>query len=393
MAKSDPQSRRQTRGFILEQLLRRKGAFRPELAAGTSLSDVSVWRIVSELRHEGLVTESRRRAPYVGGPSSFFTLSTHHCVVGVELSNGRLSVGIGQLDGALLQAWRREIPADLGQDQLEAMCGRLLHEALAEARRRSLVPVQAAIALPGYGGAAHRRNRIFPWDLPRLRAFLNGFAPPLPFEITNSVIAQAAYDRYVSGAGPAVERDHLFVFVGHGVAAAIVSAAGALDAFAPVEMGHTIVQRGGARCRCGHDGCLEAYTSLQAVAGIVGQEEASVLELGDAWLEGRELGPRVQAQLRDRLTLLGLGIGNALNLHGLRSVVVAGWPSLLGPEERAAVAHGIDESFFGGLMDDVSLDFRRPGTGGDPAASVAFAAWAFARRGGIDSPEAAALAA
>jgi predicted NBD/HSP70 family sugar kinase len=158
-------------------------------------------------------------------------------------------------------------------------------------------------------------------------------------------------------------------------------------------MGHAVVQRGGARCRCGHHGCLEAYTSLQAVAGIVGQEEASVLELGDAWLEGREFGPRVQAQLRDRLTLLGLGIGNALNLHGLRAVVVAGWPSLLGPEERAAVAHGIDESVFGGLMDDVSLDFRRPGTGCDPGASVAFAAWAFARRGGIDSPEPAALAA
>jgi hypothetical protein len=57
------------------------------------------------------------------------------------------------------------------------------------------------------------------------------------------------------------------------------------------------------------------------------------------------------------------------------------------------VAHGIDESLLGGLQDDVTLHFRKPGTGSDPGASVAFAAWAFARRGGVDSPEPAALAA
>jgi predicted NBD/HSP70 family sugar kinase len=392
MAKAEPQSRRQTRGAILELLLRRKGAFRPELSAGTALTDVSVWRIVSELRQEGWVIESRKRAPYVGGPSSFFTLSNNCAVLGVELSNGRLSVGLGGLDASVLQSWRCAVPAEPDQGVFESRCRELLGEALAQRGRRGLRAVQAAVALPGYGGPAHRRNAIFPWDLERLDSFLRQCLSPVPVALTNSVIAQAAYDRYAIGAD-ALGRDHLFVFVGHGVAAAIVSAAGALDAFAPVEMGHAVVQRGGARCRCGHHGCLEAYTSLQAVGEIVGLDEASMLARGDAWLEPGALGPRELAQLRDRLLLLGLGIGNALNLHGLRDVVVSGWPSLLGPDETAAVAHGIDESLLGGLQDDVTLHFRKPGTGSDPGASVAFAAWAFARRGGVDSPEPAALAA
>ena len=41
------------------------------------------------------------------------------------------------------------------------------------------------------------------------------------------------------------------------------------------------------------------------------------------------------------------------------------------------MAHGVDQSLLGGLQDDVTLHFRRPGTGSDPGASVAFAAWAF----------------
>lgn len=392
MARPEPQSRRHTRGAILEHLLRRKGAFRPELSAGTSLTDVSVWRIVSELSVEGLVFASRRRAPYVGGPTSFFTLSNDHGVLGVELSNGRLSVGVGQLDGTVLQSWRCEIPAEADQVGFEGRCRELLEQALDQLRRRGLKLVQAAVALPGYGGPAHRQNKIFPWDLTRMRAYLRECLDPVPVELTNSVIAQAAWDRLAIDTG-SPDRDHLFVYVGHGVAAAIVSAAGVLDAFAPVEMGHAVVQRGGARCRCGHHGCLEAYTSLQAVGEILDLDEASMLARGDTWLDPGAIGPRELAQLRDRLALLGLGIGNALNLYGLRAVVVSGWPALLGPEAIAAVSHGIDESLLGGMQDDVMLSFRNPGTGTDPGASVAFAAWAFARRGGADLPEATALAA
>jgi predicted NBD/HSP70 family sugar kinase len=284
------------------------------------------------------------------------------------------------------------MPAEWDAPRFERTCRELLRKALAEVQARGLKLVQAALALPGYGGPVHRRNAIFPWDVPQLRNFVEQCLPQIPAEITNSVIAQAAYDRYASGQSP-IEQDHLFVFVGHGVAAAIVSAAGALDTFAPVEMGHTIVQRGGARCRCGHDGCLEAYTSLQAIAPIVNKDEGRMLSQGDAWLESEALTPRARAQLRDRLTLLGIGIGNALNLHGLRAVVVSGWPSLLGDHERGAIAHGIDESLLGGLMDDVTLNFRKPGTGTDPGASVAFASWSFARRGGVDQLDAARIAA
>ena len=44
-------------------------------------------------------------------------------------------------------------------------------------------------------------------------------------------------------------------------------------------------------------------------------------------------------------------------------------------------------------MDDVTLIFRKPGTGTDPGASVAFASWSFARRGGVDQLDAARIAA
>jgi hypothetical protein len=65
--------------------------------------------------------------------------------------------------------------------------------------------------------------------------------------------------------------------------------------------------------------------------------------------------------------------------------VISGWPSLLGPEDREEIGRGIDESFLGGFRgDDLALTFRRPATGNDPGAAIAFASYAFVRSGGFN---------
>ena len=97
----------------------------------------------------------------------------------------------------------------------------------------------------------------------------------VPVEFTNSVVAHATFHRCRTEdypfAGP-----HLFVFVGHGVAGAWMDDPIEADALPPVELGHMVFGDGGPRCRCGHHGCVEAYTSLPALAELLGVRRAGI---------------------------------------------------------------------------------------------------------------------
>ncbi|MGO4833701.1 hypothetical protein AB4144_15655, partial [Rhizobiaceae sp. 2RAB30] len=81
--------------------MRTHGAFRPIIARETNLTEASVSRIVSELRSENLIDEKRQPAPHAGGPTSLVTLSNDIVALGIELSNNRLSFGVGSIGGTL----------------------------------------------------------------------------------------------------------------------------------------------------------------------------------------------------------------------------------------------------------------------------------------------------
>jgi hypothetical protein len=116
-----------------------------------------------------------------------------------------------------------------------------------------------------------------------------------------------------------------------------------------------------------------------------------LLRLGDEWVTAVPMPSRVRQELRRRLFRLGLAIGNTLNVKPCRGVVVSGWPSQLGEQERAALVEGIDASLMGGrALAQISLAFVPPSNGNDPNAALAFAACCLARRGGMPASSAEA---
>ncbi|MGY4602043.1 putative NBD/HSP70 family sugar kinase [Bradyrhizobium sp. USDA 4474] len=158
------------------------------------------------------------------------------------------------------------------------------------------------------------------------------------------------------------------------------------DALDPIELGHMVFGTDGPLCRCGHHGCVEAYTSLPALAELLGLTEAELLALGNDWMTEIPLSPRVRQELRRRLFRLGLAIGNTLNVKPCRGVAISGWPSLLDEDDRKAVVDGIDACLLGGRkLAQVSLAFVPPSNGNDPQAALAFAAFCLARSGGMPS--------
>jgi predicted NBD/HSP70 family sugar kinase len=378
-----PRSRRQTRAAILGQLLQSGGMFRPPLAKAVRLSEASLSRILFDLKAEGLIEEVRRPAPYFGGPTGLVTLDKSVALAAIELTGQRLSVGVGGLSGELHYTERLPLPKtptieSVGQVFCDAL--QLLRE---WTRRRRVRLAQIGVSVPGLGRLSEFDNPIIPCDTGLVRNMFDEMFAGVPVAFTNSVVAHAMFHRCRTEdypfAGP-----HLFVFVGQGVAGAWVDDPIEANAPQPVELGHMVFGEGGPRCRCGHHGCVEAYTSLPALAELIGVGEEELLQPDDSWVNAIPIPSRVRQELRRRLFRLGLAIGNTLNVKPSPGVVVSGWPSLFAADDRKALVDGIDACLLGGLkFAQATLAFVPPSSGNDPNSALAFAACSLACRGGM----------
>src|SRR5258707_1717965 len=99
------------------------------------------------------------------------------------------------------------------------------------------------------------------------------------------------------------------------------------------EWGHTRVCVGGRTCRCGADGCLEAYVGAGAIAARYEQLKRRRATISPGELEGRVAAiiaargsDRAADQVLDEtITYLGAGIADLVNLFNPERVVVGGW--------------------------------------------------------------------
>lgn len=378
-----PRSRRQTRAAILTQLLQSGGSFRPPLAKAVRLSEASLSRILFDLKAEGLIEEVRRPAPYVGGPTGLVSLDSSVALAALELNSQGLSVGVGGLSGELQYTERLPLPK---KPTVETV-GRVFREAATLlrdwTRRRRITLAQIGITIPGLGRLSEFGNPIIPCDVERIGDMFGELFVDVPVVFTNSVIAHAIFHRCRTQDYP-FSGAHLFVFVGQGVAGTWMDDPAEADSLQPVELGHMVFGTDGPRCRCGHHGCVEAYTSLPAIAELLGVPEAELLRLGNEWVSTIPIPARVRQELRRRLFRLGLAIGNTLNVKPCNGVAISGWPSLLAEDDRATVVEGIDACLLGGRkLAQLSLAFVPPSTGNDPQAALAFAGFCLASRGGM----------
>ena len=376
MSEEQPRSRRQTRAAILRHLLQAGGTFRPPLARAARLSEASLSRILFDLKAEGLIEEVRRPAPYVGGPTGLVSLDSSVALAAIELTSQRLGVGVGGLAGERLQLPKTPTVESVGRVFLEAL--QLLRD---WSRRRRVRLWQIGVSVPGLSRLSELDNPIIPCDVGRVRGWLSDMFAGVPVEFTNSVVAHAMFHRFRSDDYP-VSGPHLFVLVGQGVAGTWIDEQIEADIMVPVELGHMVFADGGPRCRCGHYGCVEAYTSLPAMADLLGVAEVELLQPGTEWVNAIPISSRVGDELRRRLFRLGLAIGNSLNVKPCPAVAISGWPSLLSESDRKAVVGGINAALLGGRA-QTSLAFVPPSTGNDPSAALAFAACCLACRGGM----------
>jgi predicted NBD/HSP70 family sugar kinase len=257
-------------------------------------------------------------------------------LVGVDVGETRVIVEL--FDMSLVRLAKADLPLGDGGHDVEGVVERIctgLRTVIADAGIDSGEIIGVGVGVPGvveHASEAVVHAQTIGWDAVPLEQLLREDTPS-PLFIENGATALGQAEMWF-GAGRGC-RDAVVVLVGSGVGACVVTGGipyqGATGGAG--EWGHTTVQVGGARCRCGSLGCLEAYVG----AGAVVERYAAAGGLpADAADEESVLGrlladfsPTSRVVLDETATYLGVGIADLVNLFNPEKIIIGGWAGLM----------------------------------------------------------------
>lgn len=348
------------------RLIRAAGPMsRADAAEQTGLTRPTISAVVSELLEEGWVEELGTGESSGGRPPILLRFNPRaRWVIGAELSAGHARAVLADLSGRVVKRVKYRVETidpmvELGRVEMA------IRELLADLSARERPVAVAGIGL-GITGMVDRSKGIWRYsphfdvkDLPVVELLEQRLV--LPVWIENDARAMAWGERSF---GAARGVDNLaYIRVGVGIGAGLIIRGELYDGAheGAGEIGHTIVDDDGPRCRCGSYGCLEAVASATAIARravkrIQAGQASAVPELVKGDLERVLATDVIQAALEGdslaRETLgeagryLGLAIGNLINLLNPAMVVVGGGTAsagdpLMTPLREAAMARAL----------------------------------------------------
>jgi glucokinase len=132
------------------------------------------------------------------------------------------------------------------------------------------------------------------------------------------------------------------------------------------EIGHMVIKRGGRRCPCGNEGCVEAYAGRAAMEAYARHEmkdgrKSDLLKIMEhkqrerftsaVWETAVEQGDDLAVELIDgAVEALGAGAASAVNLLDVEAVVVGGGLGVrFGEEYVKRIRKAMEEHLFPGL--------------------------------------------
>jgi len=262
---------------------------------------------------------------------------------GIDLGGTKIQAVVVDARHAVLGAARRPTPTKGGPADVADAMAAALREAAAAAGLETAELAHVGVGSPGtvdtaQGTVSSAKNLpdwSGPYPLgPKLAKKL-GTAVALGNDVQVATDAEAAL-----GAG----RDHnsmLGVFWGTGVGGGIVlDGRPWLGRGGAAEIGHVVVDVGGARCPCGRRGCMEAYagrnalerharervdkgepTELFKIARKRGRERLT----SGIWAAALERGDPLATKLIDRaVAMLGAGVASVDNVLDVEIIILGG---------------------------------------------------------------------
>ncbi|MGN9908548.1 ROK family transcriptional regulator [Phytohabitans sp. LJ34] len=350
--------RRRNRAVLLSRLYHDGPLSRQDLTGATGLSAASVSNLVGEMLEQGLVEEAGAVDSDGGRPRTLLRVRPGYgYLVGVDVGETRVQVEL--FDLAMTGLAKADHPIESAKPDPDTVVRHIL-AGLDAVTASAGVPhgalIGVGIGVPGVveqGASATVHAQTLGWEAVPLEAMLRAGTDARLYLDNGAKTLGRAEMWFGAGRGA---RHVAIALVGSGVGAAVltdgVSYRGVSSSAS--EWGHTTIVYGGRRCRCGADGCLEAYVGAEAVLdrwrvarrgrALPGPDEESAIAALVTSAERSESAARV---LEETAGYLGAGIANLINLFNPERIVLGGWAGLalggaLLPRIRAvAAAHAL----------------------------------------------------
>ncbi|WP_255512930.1 ROK family transcriptional regulator [Kribbella caucasensis] len=331
--------RRSNRSVILTSIYRNGPLSRYELGHETSLSAASVSNLVGELLAEGLVEEAGSVESDGGRPRVLLRVAPKFAyVVGAEVGETRVRVEVFDLSMKVLATTVYPIDTPTPAPELAVKYVLQGLESVinaAEVPKDRVLGMGVAVAGVVEGPAdAVVDAQTLGWDSVPLGAMLAA-GTDIPIQVDNGANTLGQAEMWF-GAGRGAT-DAVVALVGSGVGAALVTGGTSYRGTrsSAGEWGHTTIMYGGRRCRCGSDGCLEAYVGAEGVldryrlaGGVVDpgdDEESAFIALLDD-VDSSGIAAKV---VQDTIGYLAAGFADLVNLFNPERIVLGGWSGLL----------------------------------------------------------------
>jgi predicted NBD/HSP70 family sugar kinase len=329
--------RRENRAVVLWSLYFSRPCSRQNISAATGLSPASVTSVVRDLLDEGIVAEVGSEDSDGGRPRVLLDINPDYgYVIGVDVGETRIRAEL--FDLAMTERAKAEYPLNPAEHDVDEVVRDIasgLTAVLADGGIDPRAVLGVGIGVPGIveqGAEALVHGQTYRWDaVPLERLVREHTALPLRFENCAMTMGQA---ELWAGTGRDA-RNAAVVLIGSGVGASLISGGSMYQGATAraAEWGHSIVVVGGRRCRCGSEGCLEAYVGAEAIldrcgspAVLSAEDEESMLA---AVIAAADSSPTTHAVLAETARYLGVGIGNLINLFMPERVILGGWAGLL----------------------------------------------------------------
>ncbi|WP_406054431.1 ROK family transcriptional regulator [Streptomyces sp. NBC_01077] len=344
--------RRENRTAVLRRLYFDGPMSRLMLGPATGLSSGSVSNVVAELVAEGLVEEAGSVDSAGGRPRTLVRITpASGFMIGVDIGETRIRIELFDLTLTELARTERALASSgprTARYDVDLVVAHL-RDGIAEVLRAADVPadrlIGVGVGVPGIvardaedGAVVH--GQTIGWDAVPFERLLRAavdLPEGVPYWIDNGAKTLGQAEMWF-GAGRGA-RSAVVVLFGSGVGACVLT-----DPMGPgraIEWGHLTVRVRGRRCRCGAQGCLEAYAGAEALlerwreAGgqppaDTDEETALTAMLAAAYPAEATADPDATALavLEETAEYLGAGFADLINLFQPERILVGGWAGL-----------------------------------------------------------------
>lgn len=351
------QLRRINRSTLLRQIYFGGPISRLELSQLTELSPATATNLTGELLAEGVIVESGVEESEGGRPRTLLKINPEFgYFIGIDVGETRIQSELFDLTMHRLCTVIHPLNREENEPrQVVEPIVAGVQDLLAQTKLQPNDVLGVGIGMPGVVDPASGVSVYAPnWDwhdvpfLTILKARLN-----MPIYLDNGAKAMALAES-LFGAGR--DKDSLAVLlVGTGIGAGIITEGslyrGATNSAG--EWGHVTVELGGRLCRCGSQGCLEAYAGapgiIQRMAELApgnrllqnSDQMTTIIAIAEAARSGDQKAMQV---LKDTAVYLGAGVANLINLVNPQLILLGGWVwmqigDVIDGEFRQAIEH------------------------------------------------------